>query len=55
MTDRGCDMRAVWKMLDEYEALAKKPKVFIGKSARALIYPPNCAHGILGVEPRLDG
>jgi len=46
-----CEMLAVWRVLDEYEALAEKPKLLVGKRANALIYPPSCARGIPGIEP----
>jgi hypothetical protein len=50
-----CEMLAVWKDLDEYEGLAEKPKVLVGKSAHVLINPPSCAHGIPGIKPGLHG
>jgi hypothetical protein len=56
VTEICCEMLAVWRVLDEYEALAEKPtKVLVGKPANALIYPQSCAHGVHGIEPGLYG
>jgi hypothetical protein len=55
MTEICCEMLAVWRVLDEYEAQAEKPEVLVGKLANALMYPPRCAHGIPGIEPGLHG
>lgn len=56
MAEICCYILAVWRVLDEYEALAEKPtKVLVGKPVNALIYPPSCAHGIPGFEPGLHG
>jgi hypothetical protein len=56
MTEICCEILVVWRVLDEYEALAEKPtKVLVGKPAIALIYPPSCARGIPGIEPGFHG